>query len=165
MTTIDGTRAPGTLLLDGATLDYLDGESLRTGRSPAELVRLIVTADAIARAEAEIATSVDGGVRQLPGRPGVDAGQGTTRLPATTTAPKVLTPVAPNMRGEILCSKGTRFGCSTPAKWWCRPNRCSGDACCNDHIPDGWVRPDERPVPEHVHLDGGPCVYGDRCGR
>lgn len=107
MTTIDGTRAPGTLLLDGATLDYLDGESLRTGRSPAELVRLIVTADAIARADAEIATSVDGGVPSL-GRPDVDAGQGTA---ATDPAP-------------------TTF---------------------------------HRPVP-HAHL-GGPCLFGDRCGR
>ena len=106
MTHIDGTRAPGTLLLDGATLDYLDGESLRTGRSPAELVRLIVTADAIARADAEIATSVDGGVPSL-GRPGVDAGQGVTRPPAPTTF--------------------------------------------------------HRPVP-HAHL-GGPCLFGDRCGR
>lgn len=108
MTHIDGTRAPGTLLLDGATLDYLDGESLRTGRSPAELVRLIVTADAIARADAEIATSVDGGVPSL-GRPGVVAGQGVTRPPAPTTF--------------------------------------------------------HRPIP-HVHLlDGGPCLFGDRCGR
>ena len=42
MTTIDGTRAPGTVLLDGATLDRLDALSVATGRTPAELVRLAV---------------------------------------------------------------------------------------------------------------------------
>lgn len=42
MTTIDAVRQPGTVLLDGATLDRLDAISVATGRTPAEVVALLV---------------------------------------------------------------------------------------------------------------------------
>lgn len=42
MTHIDAVRQPGTVLLDGATLDRLDAISGATGRTPAEVVALLV---------------------------------------------------------------------------------------------------------------------------
>ncbi len=43
MTTIDGKRSPGSIPnVDGATLTRLEAWSIKTGRSRAELVRLLV---------------------------------------------------------------------------------------------------------------------------
>ena len=38
----------------------------------------------------------------------------------------------------VVCTTDAPGDRMHPAKWWAGSN-----ACCDDHIPDGWVRPDE----------------------
>jgi len=115
MTTIDGTRAPGTILLDGQTLDWLDDVAAATGITPASVVRFFAAA-----AHAKLATG------------DVVTGQGTTRPPAP-----ILEAVPARVLGLVLCSTGWDH----PARWWIGNE--GGIACCDDHVPDGWVRPGE----------------------
>ena len=134
MTTIDGIRQPGTVLLDAlsATLDLLDALSVATGRTPAEVVALLV-----ADMSANLA-------------PRGVAGQGDTRPPAPTN---VLTPTA----RRLGCTEGPDDGEAHRADWaMFAPGKTQwevgdgdviGRACCDDHIPEGWVRPDEVPAP------------------
>lgn len=99
MTTIDGERSPGSIPnVDGATLTRLEAWSVSTGRSRAELVRLLVE---------EHAPPVDAG-NMTPGSPGDGRGAGGVA--------------------------------ATPA-------------------------PVSHAAPAHVHLGGGPCVFGERCGQ
>ncbi len=171
MTHIDAVRQPGTVLLDGATLDRLDAISVATGRTPAEVLALLV-------AEAPI-----------------------VEVPAAAPA-RVLTAA----NGRFGCTEGPKehpadWALFAPGndKWVVGDGDLIGRACCDDHIPDGWVRPDTNPVadalalvglpahkqpanliaasdqhqarkaaghiPPHVHLNGGPCVYGEACDQ
>ena len=115
MTTIDGTRAAGTITLPGATLDRLDELGRILGRSPAELVTLAIAtyAPAPVTPAPQFATTVDAGDSR-PQRPVVETGQGTSRRPAPTILQEVVIHHHPLV---------------------------------------------------HVHLDGGSCVFGDRCGQ
>lgn len=156
MTTIDGDRLPGSIPgVPGATLTTLEAESVRTGRSRGELVALAVDAMFSTAAAPSPAGAVDGG-------------QGATRPPAPTDAPKVLM-VAP---AGFICITTSCWEEGRPAAW-CQPQGVN--ACCDDHIPDGWALPEvvspaptvdtiATPMP-HVHLGPSACVYGDRCGR
>ena len=72
MTTIDGARLPGSIPnVPGATLELLELESVRTGRSRGELVALAVAA--------YLAPPIED-----PAPLGEAPGQGTTRPPAPT---------------------------------------------------------------------------------
>ena len=148
MTRIDGDRLPGSIPnVPGVTLTVLELESVRTGRSRGELVALAVDAMFSTAAAPSPAGAVDGG-------------QGATRPPAPTDAPKVLE-AAP---AGFICITTSCWEEGRPAAW-CQPQGVN--ACCDDHIPDGWVKPSATiatPLP-HAHLYNGPCVYGDRCGR
>lgn len=81
MTTIDGTRAPGTIPADGPTLDRVDELSRILGRSPAEVVGLAV---------AEFAPPVE-----RPPAPGAGEGAGASTTPAPTIA-TTLPPACPD---------------------------------------------------------------------
>lgn len=72
MTTVDGARLPGSIPnVPGATLELLELESVRTGRSRGELTALAVAAMFSTAAAPSPAGAVDGG-------------QGSTRPPAPT---------------------------------------------------------------------------------
>ena len=79
------------------------------------------------------ADSVDTGkpCSVAPERPEGGPGQGTTRPPAPTN---VLEAVPELFLGGVVCSTTWDH----PGRWWVGKE---GDACCDDHIPDGWVRP------------------------
>jgi len=171
VTTIDGTRAAGTITLPGATLDRLDELGRILGRSPAELVTLAIAtyAPALVTPAPQFATTVDAGDSR-PQRPDVETGQGTSRPPAPVVVdePKVLVDAA--QRPYLACTEGGDR--VHPATWvlakrafidgcWGDDDPLAGFACCDDHIPDGWV----RPAPPHVHLNDAPCVYAERCGQ
>ena len=77
----------------------------------------------------------------------VDGGQGATRPPAPTIDRAAV-------RGDLLADLAEAEERLARGEW------LDGDVVVVAHeIP--WT----RPVPAHVHLDGGSCVYGDRCGR
>ena len=121
------------------------------------------------------AHSVDAGkpCSVAPERPEGGPGQGTTRPPAPTN---VLVPMA-QRTGRILCTEGEAV--DHYATWWLYPEESlrdgphfHGAACCDAHIPDGWVRPDEAPAPTiyghplvHVHHGTERCVFGEECSR
>ena len=89
MTTIDGTRAPGTVLLDGATLDRLDALSVATGRTPAEVLALLV-----AEALQNLKPKLDGGGAGSGNAPGPDADD-VPPSAAVCNAPTVATTLPP----------------------------------------------------------------------
>ena len=168
MTTIDGDRLPGSIPnVPGATLSTLELESVRTGRSRGELVALAVDAMFSTAAAPSPAGAVDGG-------------QGATRPPAPTNA-WVLVRETDSGLGAYGCTEGEQdedghSTCRAEAWWklcvpgetrWTSDPETCGRACCDDHIPDGWVKPSATiatPLP-HVHITDEPCVYSDRCGR
>lgn len=95
MTTIDGARLPGRIPdVPGATLELLELESVRTGRSRGELVALAVAA--------MFAPPIED-----PAPLGEAPGQGTTRPPA----PTISTPLPHvHLDDGLPCVFGDRCG-------------------------------------------------------
>lgn len=79
MTTIDGTPGRWRPWLPGTTQGPAEDLAAAWGCTVPEAV-----AQAVLDAHAKLPTPVDAG-EPCPGSPGVDPGQGTTRLPAPTT--------------------------------------------------------------------------------
>lgn len=114
----DGSR---TAALHRIVAEHHAGLMRASGRSADELARLAKNSTA---AEPSPAGAVDGG-------------QGATRPPAPTIAPKVLEPIGSGCPVTPCCTVA-RHRPPHHARWWVGD---TGHACCDHHIPDGWVRP------------------------
>lgn len=169
MTQVDGLSLPVRLPIDGDAFDaacsFARANGLTISAAASEMLR-------------SFAPPVERGSR--PPAP-EDGREGSGEPPASL--PSVLSP-AP-----------TGYACIVDTCWdegrdatWCDPDD-RATAYCDDHIPDGWVKPDDtppltleeskalhpssrpvkvdtflRPMP-HIHPGAPPCVFGDRCGR
>jgi len=82
--------------------------------------------------------------------------------------PRVLVPI-PRLGHMIVCTEG---GAHPGAHWWLYPESSvglgpdnHGAACCDDHIPEGWVRPQIAPPVEagttHPQLPGDGRTGGE----
>lgn len=137
MTIIDGDRLPGSIPnVPGRALELLELMSVATGRTPGELVALAI--------DAYFSTPVED-----PAPLAVDSGPGAG------------TPSAPAIAPRVLIEWGAEsLPCKATPKWWLHPASDPDDrahACCDDHIPVGWVRPDESaasPAPQSSTGDG-----------
>ena len=134
MTTIDGIPGRWRPWLPGVAQAPAEALAAAEGCTVPEAVAQAVL-DAYAKIATDAATSSAGAV---------STGQGTA---ASTPAPtNVLMPVLPTHPvavdladdGGVVCTTDAPGDRMHPAKWWAGSN-----ACCDDHIPDGWVRPDE----------------------
>lgn len=124
-----------TLPLDDTTLGWLGELAARSGLAPAAVVRYLA-ADAVAK----FSTPVDAGHPPAPGSPDVEPGQGTTRPPAPTTSVAdalALVGLPAHKQPPALTAADDRFQASEAA----------------------------GRIPPHVHLLGGPCVYGEACDQ
>jgi hypothetical protein len=161
VTTIDNTRGPGTLAgqLPGRTLDRLDELARLTGISHAGIAALAIDAyrPAISTPAGEVAPPVDAVLV-------TNATETIHRLKVAQATVPAGGPTCRAMRDalsiiELLLAK---FAPPVDAG-----NMTPGSP--GDGRGAGGVAATPAPVsaaaPAHVHLGGGPCVYGERCGQ
>lgn len=155
-----GTRS---IQVDDNTDDRLTALSVKTGRTPGELVAIFLKSS----------TPVDAGHPPATGRPDVEPGQGEAQPPAPTDARVLIRMDADDSEDSVCTHPHTRnwaqtiLTCHADPVWWLHaigdPEDFAG-ACCDDHIPDGWVRPDTNPVADALALVGLPAPCG-QCGE
>ncbi len=135
MTTIDGVPGRWRTWLPGHVQPLAEALAAASGRTVPEAV-----AQAVLDAHAKFSTPVDDGHPPAPGSPDVEPGQGEAQPPAPT-----------NAVADALALVGLPAH-KQPANLTAADDRFQ-------------AREAAGRIPPHVHLNGGPCVYGEACDQ